>query len=565
MRLITLTFFVFSLTIVSAQKPVKLIFQNESYQQLKKNPEQRFKDSSSLFTYLSEFQLFAIKKGFLLASFDSIQKMDSENYSVQFVLGSKFQDAILNMNPEEIYFLRRHSSISEKLLAKIPLTPIELSRILTTIRNAYLEEGFPFANVSLADAVFDGTQLEATILIDRGEHYKWLGVIIRGDSVISEKYISNLIGIKKGDAYDEKVLKNVSKRIKQVNFIKEIKPSDILFTKEGAELYMYLESVPNSSVNGIIGLQPNPTTNKLSVTGEVNLKLVNALKRGESLVIDWRAIQPFTQSFKAQLNVPFLFNTPFGLDGKFNLYKKDSTFLELTSTAGVHYFLKRGNYIRAFYQNNSSNLLSSTQTTASTTNLASVSSNSYGLAFYRKQLDYLPNPSKGIILNIEGSAGIRKSQVTDTSLVQKTTIYRTSLDIEWYIPITRRHVLKLKNGTNLYSAPTIYANELTRFGGFTTQRGFNEEELYASAQSTFTVEYRFLVDKNSHAFAFFDQSWYENNANKYSTDTPFGFGVGFSFGTNLGIFSISYALGKQFDNPILFKNGKIHFGYVAYF
>jgi len=73
------------------------------------------------------------------------------------------------------------------------------------------------------------------------------------------------------------------------------------------------------------------------------------------------------------------------------------------------------------------------------------------------------------------------------------------------------------------------------------------------------------VDKNSHVFAFFDQGWYENNAIAYYNDLPYGFGVGFSFGTNLGIFSISYALGKQFDNPITLRSGKIHFGYVAYF
>jgi len=48
-------------------------------------------------------------------------------------------------------------------------------------------------------------------------------------------------------------------------------------------------------------------------------------------------------------------------------------------------------------------------------------------------------------------------------------------------------------------------------------------------------------------------------------DHPFGFGAGFSFGTNIGIFSISYALGQQLNNPILMRNGKVHFGYIAYF
>jgi hypothetical protein len=79
------------------------------------------------------------------------------------------------------------------------------------------------------------------------------------------------------------------------------------------------------------------------------------------------------------------------------------------------------------------------------------------------------------------------------------------------------------------------------------------------------LEYRFIVDQNSNAFLFYDQAFYENNALAYSKDHPFGVGAGFSFGTKLGIFTISYALGKQLNNAFDFRSGKIHFGYTAYF
>lgn len=565
MRLILLVFLVFLSHFINGQKHLKLVFENESYQQLKKNPESRFKDSSALFNYLKEFQLFALKKGYLLASYDNIQRLDSSTFSANFILGAKFEDAILTLNSQELQFIRKSTSLSEKVLARIPLTPAELSNTLTTLQNAYLNEGYPFVNVTLDSVHFFNNQLNATIIVNRGQQVKWTEIHIRGDSSISKKYISNLIGIKVGDYFEENDVKNISKRIRQVNFIKEIKPSELLFTQEGGELFLYLESVPTSSINGIVGLQPNPANERLSVTGEVSLKLINVLNRGEFLIIDWRAIQPQTQSLKSQVSIPFLFKTPFGIDGKFDLYKRDSSFLELISTAGVNYFLNGGSYIKAFYQNYSSNLLSGAQITSGTTNLASVNSNSYGLAFYRRQLDYIPNPSKGMLLNIESSAGNRRSRVTDSSIIERSTVFKSIIELEVFIPLAKRHVLRLKNGTHLYSAPVIYENEMKRFGGFTSQRGFNEEELFATAQTTFSIEYRFLVDRNSHVFAFFDQSWYENNASKYLNDTPYGFGLGFSFGTNLGIFSISYALGKQFDNPILISNGKIHFGYVAFF
>lgn len=565
MRLILLVFFIILSPSFYGQKRVELIFENKSYQQLKKNPETHFKDSVQLYGYLKEFQLFAIKKGYLLASFDTIQRMDSATFKVNFNIGEEFQDAILTLNTQELLFIKKSTSLSEKVLARIPLNPEELSKTLSTLQNAYVNQGYPFASISLDSVTFEKTQLHATINVVKGKQYEWTEIHIRGDSSISKKYMSNLIGIKIGDYYAENDVKNISKRIRQINFIKELKPSELLFTQEGVELFLYLESVPTSSINGIVGLQPNPASERLSVTGEVSLKLINILNRGEFLTIDWRAIQPQTQSLKSNVSIPFLFKTPFGIDGKFDLYKRDSSFLELVSTAGVNYFLNGGSYIKAFYQNYSSNLLSGAQITSGTTNLASVTSNSYGLAFFKRQLDYLPNPSKGMVLNVESSAGSRQSRVTDSSIIEKSTVFKSILELEIYVPISTRHVLKFKNGTHLYTAPTIYENEMKRFGGFTSQRGFNEEELFATAQTTFSVEYRFLVDRNSHAFAFFDQSWYENNASKYLNDTPYGFGLGFSFGTNLGIFSISYALGKQFDNPILISNGKIHFGYVAYF
>lgn len=565
MKWILFSFMIFPLPNLVGQKPLNLIFENDSYQQLKKNPTTNFKDSASVYNYLKEFQSYALKKGYLLASYDQISKITNNSILVNFRLGDKFPAANLKVNPRELTYLKKHTSLREKIIAQTPLSPNELSRIINTIQNAYLNEGYPFVKIQLDSFHFQDNQLHAEIVVDRGNFYKWKKIHVRGDSSITSKYISNLIGIREGDTYNEKSLLTISKRIAQVNFIKEIKSSEILFTPEGVELFLYLNSLPISSINGIIGLQPNPETQRLSVTGEVTLKLVNVLKKGESLNIDWRAIRPQTQSLKSQISIPFLFKTSFGIEGKFNLYKRDSTFLELSSTAGVNYFLKGGNYLKAFYQNNSSNLLSGATSSATSNTQASVSSNNYGLGIFRRQIDYLPNPSKGFIIYFESSVGSRKTQQNDSSSTLKSTLFKGSFDLEYYLPITKRNVLKFKNWSNFYAAPTIVSNELNRFGGSTNQRGFNEEELFASAQTTFSLEYRFLLDRNSHVFAFYDQTWYENNAGKYLNDTPYGFGIGFSFGTNLGIFSLSYALGKQFDNPILLSNGKIHFGYIAYF
>jgi len=48
-------------------------------------------------------------------------------------------------------------------------------------------------------------------------------------------------------------------------------------------------------------------------------------------------------------------------------------------------------------------------------------------------------------------------------------------------------------------------------------------------------------------------------------DVPFGFGAGGAIETKVGVFGITYAMGKQLDNKINFRSAKIHFGYVNYF
>lgn len=545
------------------QKKYTLFFINNEYKVIKKNTETRFKDSISLKKYLNDFQSLAYKKGYLLSSFDTLI-ISGTNYSAKFSAGEQFKQAVLRMSSEELRFLRKKGNITEKMLLQTPLTPHEFMSTLSSIQKIYLDNGYPFVSVQLDSVEISNNSVNAFIVIDKGAQLKWSKLHVKGDSSISKKFVASLIGIKENSIYNESDFYRITQKIKQINFFEEIKPSEILFTPEGVELYAYLKSKPMSSINGIIGLQPNPVTSRLSLTGELNLKLQNILKRGELLNIDWRSIQAQTQSLRTRLTYPYLFNTNFGLDGTFDLYKRDSTFLEINATAGVNYYLNGGSYIKVFYQNNSSNLLSGA---ASSTmqNLGSVKTNSYGISFFYNQVDYLPNPSKGLILETRFSAGTRTAQISDTSIAEKSTVYRGSIHVTGFIPLAKRHVLMLQNRTNLYQAPVVYANEAHRYGGLSTQRGFNEEELYATAQTTFTAEYRFLVDRNSFAFLFFDQSWYENNSQQYYKDQPMGFGAGFSFGTNIGVFSISYALGKQFDNPILFRNGKIHFGYIAYF
>ena len=546
------------------QENYRLIFSNDSLKKIVKNRKTIFKDSTNAIKYIKQIQINAVKKGFLLASIDSV-KFNKKTILVDFISGPKFHSCKLNINQNELNFLRKHGKINEKVILNTPFTPDEVNQILVNTLNTYINNGFPFAKVRLKNPIIKKHKLIAEIEITRGPYYNWNKINLKGDSSISNKYISNLIGIKIGQPYKESSRKKISERIEQIAFLKEIKPSEILFTDKGVELFLYLKSIPTNTINGIIGFQPDPISEKILLTGELKLRLQNIFHRGELIDIKWQSIQIQTQSLDANLNYPFLFNSSFGLDGTFNLYKRDTSFLELKSKIGIQYFLKNGSYIKAYYQNINSNILSGGNNNPSFSKLGNTNSNSYGISYSYQNIDYLPNPTKGIKILIESNIGSRKSRINNNNTIINSIIYQMKLKLNYFIPIYKRHVLYLSNLTEHYSADEIFENEVYRYGGLSNQRGFNEDELYATTKTTTTIEYRFLLDKNSNVFAFYDQSWYENNTNSYYQDLPFGFGLGFSFRTDLGIFSISYALGKQFDNPILFSNSKIHFGYNFYF
>lgn len=564
MKFFALYFFLFVSILGWSQKDYKLKFTNEDFKILKKNPTIIFKDSLSALTYAKEFKNFGIKKGYLLASIDSLHFKEKE-LSIYFYLGPKFKSAKLSMEASDLQFYRKYNIVNEKLISNLDFNPSEIGKLLQKMQQTMENNGFPYASIKLENIQIDSLNLQAKIKIEKGMTVRWTKINLKGENLSTSKLIGSYIHIKTGDLYNQSDVQLISARLKQISFLEEIKPAEILFTKDGAELFLYLKSKPVSLANGVIGLQPNQNTNKISVTGDIRLKLVNVLKRAEMIDLNWKSLQAQTQSLKAQLNLPNLFKSPFGIDGQFQLYKRDSSFLELKLTAGIQYALNNGSYLKAFYRNNSSSVLRGGKNNPTFSKLGSVQTNAYGLALFKQNIDYLPNPSRGFSLLLDASVGQRKSRANDTAQIVKNTTYRGEIQLNWFIPLAKRHVLRLANQSEFYIAPTFYQNEAFRFGGQVSQRGFNEEELRATTRTIFTAEYRFLVDRNSFAFLFFDQSWYENRTTNYLKDHPFGFGTGFSFGTKIGTFSISYAFGKQFGNPILIKDGKVHFGYIAYF
>lgn len=525
----------------------------------------RIPSKTNITSFLSEFRFGLVKKGYLLASIDSTKESNGNIQAFVFI-GPKFHKIALMITEEDNLFLGRIGfyGLMKHTDQTIALSPAQLSATLRQILACLNQNGYPFAEISLANSEITSNHIAATLNIVKGRQLVWKAIQVKGDSTFSAASIQSITGIHIGDFYNEVQWRNLDQKLKQINHIQVVKPSELLFTNDGVELFLYLKSARISSFNGALGLQPNPISQKIGLTGELQLKLVNTMRQAEQIDFNWRSIQPATQSLMIRVNYPYLFKTTFGLDGKFNLYKRDSTFLEMKGSLAVQYQFKNGNYLKGIYQYYSSDRLAGAGASSGFSQSVSCKTSAFGLAFSKKELDYIPNPSKGSIFNIELFVGRREAK-TDTVSVSSSSIFKGLISYERYLRIAARHVLKGTISYDFYYAPVIYQNERFRFGGLTSLRGFNEEELLGTSKGIISLEYRFLVDKNSAAFVFYDQAIYEDRSSLYSKDSPFGTGVGFAIGSKIGIFSISYAIGKQLNNPFDLKQGKVHFGYIAYF
>lgn len=464
----------------------------------------------------------------------------------------------------------------ERLYKNRTLKLQSTQRMMRRIVTFYENHGYPFASVKFDSLEVNEGIVRAGIRVNKGELIKIDSVTIRGDAKIAQRYLYNYIGVKPGDLYNESLIKSIDTRVKELPFLSPQRPAEVFLLDELALIRLYLQNKKASSFNGIIGFLPNnETSGKLLITGEANLRLKNAIGKGETIIAEWRRLQNLTQSLNIQLAWPFILNSRIGADGQLGLYKRDTTFLNVSTGLGIQYLMKGTDYLKVFFENKRSSLLSTRglENLLTLPDYADTRTGQYGLELSLTRLDYRLNPRKGYRILMRVGAGNRiiernpglNAQIYD-GLLLKTIQYNGFLDADVFFPIRSRSVFTSGLLCGLVGGPSIFENELQRIGGNNTLRGFDEESIFSSAYSILNLEYRYLLEENSFLFLFLNGAYYENTAvNRNVHDLPYGLGAGLSFETKAGIFSISYALGSQFGNPPETRNAKVHFGITSLF
>lgn len=509
------------------------------------------------------------RDGWLEASVDSCLTDSIANItSCDVHLGDRYQWARLSAAgvPAEIASGAR---FRERLYGGSAVSPQQVARLFEDLLQYSEDTGHPFASVRLDKVERTGDGLEATVVLDKGRTVVIDSVLVRGTARTNMRYLHTHIGVRPGDLYNESLIRSVERRIRELPFVQQRQRPYVQFTPERTKLFLFLDARKASSVNGIIGVQPNAVTGRVGITGDLDLRLRNALRRGEAIELNWRSLQDATQDLKVRLELPALLGTPFGTDLSLKLFKRDTTFLEVNARAAITYLAGQGDKVSVFINNRNSTRLGTDLSFLP--GLADVKLITYGAVVERERFDYRFNPRRGHALTVEGAFGNKTSTTAVRGEVSpppdvRSQQYELSGRAILHLPIKRRSTLRFMGQGGAMLNEVLFRNELFRMGGLRTLRGVDEASIICNAYGIGTIEYRFVYEENANFFAFIDQAYWEDvSLAEEVNDNPLGFGVGATFETKAGLFNLTYALGRQFNAPIELRSGKVHFGFTSLF
>ncbi len=501
------------------------------------------------------------KKGFESA-YSFFEQSANDTLKLWIIEGNNYTFKISNIIYSDTISLRMGKKMEQAY--KNSLTYSELIRQINNSLSFYENSGYPFASISI-DSVWFSNPISADLFIAQHTKYNFDSIIIKGDAKIAESFIRQFYNFKKNQAYSEKKLKQAIKLSKQISFLSMTQNPEVLFNETECRTYLFINKRKSNSFDGIVGFIPSNNVSKgIQLTGDLKLKLNNLFAHGEQLNFDWRAYEANSQDLNIKSINPFLFSTPFGTEFLFKLNKKDSSFINLNYQIGISYFLSGFDNVKGFYEFSSSNTFSTSSPESS--KFRTSKSNSYGIELNINRLNDATLATQGFSIKTSFAAGTVQHSASQTLSEDKSTRYNIQIQLPLFIPLYKQFIFATSIQSIYLNSKTLYNNEMLRFGGLKTLRGFNDDELLASFYSIINAEIRFMLEKYSYFSMFWNGAYYEKQGiDQTIHDTPWGLGLGIAFNTPAGIFSLNYAIGKQFNNPLDLRNSKIHFGITGSF
>lgn len=482
-------------------------------------------------------------------------KIDNIKYKFILDLNQKFENIyIYGVNNMISFNQQKVKTIEDKDYYSIKIN--ELESFLSKSSEDIANKGYPFNKVQLVNIKkLDSENLYASIVITLNQKRKIDKIDIKGYENFPKTFLKHYLKYSNTDDFNFDKIKDKSKEINNLGFVRQLKDPEVLFKKDSTIVYLYLEKVKNNSFDGFIGFATNEETNKLDLNGYMNVKLNNTLNYAEQINLNYRSTNNNDRFLKSSITVPFIFNTPLGLDLKLNLTKKDTTYTNDEQSIGVNFITKNKHNI-SFHLSS----LNSTSTLDNSNDLIK----DYKSSFKKVKYNYNKvNNSNNLIpikflTSVELSVGKREDNTETKNQIKYIARVFNNFNL------TKSSSIYLNLESYALSSTNYYLNEMLLFGGINSIRGFEESSIATNKLFLVNTEYRLMLDKDIYINTIFDTAYYENPLNNIK-DYIYGVGFGLNINANSGVFRINYANGFKKGEDIDLKLSKIHVSFSNIF
>ena len=354
--------------------------------------------------------------------------------------------------------------------------------------------------------------------------------------------------------FNQDNLKQINDTFDKLQFVNQIKYPEILFTTDSTKIFVYVEKSKPNKFDGFIGFS-NDDKSKLTFNGYLDLQLQNILNTGEKFNLYWKNDGNKQTSFNIGTELPYIFKTPIGIKANLRIFKQDSTFQNTMTDLNLGYYFAYNTKAFVGYQKT---------TSVDIQNTNSFSLNDFTNTFLTSSFEHLELNPDSFIFPEKSKVFVKFGTGNRTIASQKTSQFFTQLDMNYNLNLNSKNSIFVRNQTFYLQSDDYVINELFRFGGINSIRGFNENSLQANAFTGIIAEYRYLLASNLYLHSITDFGYFQDKTANIE-DRLLGLGFGFGLFTKNGLFNLVYANGSTSEQAIKLSNSIVHISFKTNF
>ena len=524
------------------------------------------KKHSNIKSVINEYDITAqklYKKGYLdIKTLENHKKNDS-TYTYKLSLGNKIKYTYIYIGRNNSFF---DSSKTKNDTLIIPYE--ETENYINQKINEAENQGFALSKIKLeniqrknliiyADLNFNSEKKRSVNSIitnytnDNRKDYFPKGHLKQ----LNKKYISK--------TFNQKTIKELYDDINNFGFVNQTKYPEILFTNDSTKVYIYIEKRKANTFDGYIGFS-NDENKKINLNGYLDITLQNTIKAGEQFSLYWKSDGNKQKTFNTKLEIPYIFKSPIGIKAQLNIFKQDSTFQNTKTGIDLGYYINYNSKLYLGYQSTESSDIQNTNNTTIS---------DFKNSFLTSTFDYIKTDAVNYLqprkanINLVVGLGKRNTNNQPETLSSSNQFY-TNLNLSYNFELNKKNFININSQSYYLNSKNYIINELFRFGGIYSIRGFSENSLQANLFSSILTEYRYIVSNNLYINSILDYGLYQDLTrvtNKNKTEKLTGIGMGINIQTANGILKINLTNGVSENQEAKLYNTIINICYNVKF